>query len=289
MVGAVGVDLSSFMSPCCPYIPHDNNTHYLTTTNPKLKSIGWYANENILETVVEIYPTTADHCDRMFILIRLVMYKLLVKFINVYGDVGDLQSDDNLLFRRAICAGSVDDVKYLVEAGVKADYDDNFAVRWISYKYNDTELLSYLIDNGADIFVYDSCCLGHAAKSDRVAMVKYLLDVGLDVNAHKGLALKAAINNLTNTYRLSEHRDDIATIRLLLNAGADVSKLSVKYLSKVIRRQSSELLQLFIDYGTDFTRLNKSEDCHEVIERNLDMLVAQGVDVKCIIAVLIGR
>lgn len=97
---------------------------------------------------------------------------------------------DRILINSAI-DGDVKKVKDALEAGADVHADDDYALRWASYKGN-TEIVKFLLENSADVHAANDYALRWNSLYGRVEVVKLLLEAGADVHAKNDEALRWA-------------------------------------------------------------------------------------------------
>ena len=242
-------------------------SYYLHDSFPKTR-------ENIIDKYMHV-----NQYQQFQIIQILVSRNELHQYSQMLSPDTDLTAKNNSLLRIAIVNNSIADLKYLIDNGVDITAEDNFAIRTDSYvNSKDTDLTAYLIELGADIYTNDSCPLLHAIINRSYGMVKYLIEAGLDAGNSNSAPVKAAISSM----RHNTLNDYIPIIRLLFDNGADASCLNRYHLEKIVRMFNRELIQLFIDYGTQFGKID-DRDNDELLEEVADMLVTEGVGLGTIL------
>ena len=172
------------------------------------------------------------------------------------ADANDIPEFGSVLFA-AVMSGSLDLVKYLVEEqGVKINADYSPPIVYVQayvHKGQTEDVMRYLIDRGLNIkidqenpYVYsDKTPLIHAAESNKIGLLKYLVEHGADVNIpdERGRTVLVYAKSLELIGYLVEHganvnakdedgvtpllyaafNEDTARIKYLIAQGADVN------------------------------------------------------------------
>lgn len=227
-----------------------------------------------------------------------------------------LSYDDNIFFKIAIIYGAINMIKYLIKEGIDITTDDNFAIKNVVYRkpipceFNfdgknvfglESELISLLITNGANIHVDDDYPLCRAATTNKWHIVMMLLEYGANIHARNDYILTEAaarldeeiirflINHGSNihankscAFRTVVRNTEAGCIKLFLDAGSNVNELTQEDLVAVIQSGSYEVTKLLIENGVDFSIVNNYT--HEKTRNNtssmLNLLEESNVDIK---------
>jgi ankyrin repeat protein len=130
----------------------------------------------------------------------------VVKFIFSKLKNKDIEND-TILHLGAVC-GSLPLVKNSIEKyNVDIHSDDDYALR-ISANNGFTEIVRYLIDNGADIHANNNEALRHSARGRKLEVVKLLIKCKADIHANNNEALRGGIRkgNFEIVKLLIEHQ-----------------------------------------------------------------------------------
>jgi hypothetical protein len=107
-----------------------------------------------------------------------------------YGDVDILKwfminhqiNFDKILWMSAK-HGNLDIVSYLIEHGADIHARRDHALRWCA-KNGHLDVVKYLVNHGADIHSHHNGALFESAANGHLEIVHYLVDKGADINAH---------------------------------------------------------------------------------------------------------
>lgn len=181
---------------------------------------------------------------------------------------------------KLIDAATEDDLSFIQkskEEGLDIHMDDYAAFRKAAER-GSIEVVKYLLDNGADIHIYQDVALIDAATSIRRSLetVKYLVENGANIHANSDLALRRAMN--------CKYFD---VVKYLLENGADVHCLHDWILKHSAARGYYDFAKYLIDNFYDITK-DDNTDYGEVLENaamngNTDivrLLVEKGVSPK---------
>ena len=127
------------------------------------------------------------------------------------------------------------------------DLDKNFklnqeeALFW-AVKNNDAELVSLLIQAGADVTACVNYAIKFASENGHTKVVKLLIDEGADVKADDNYAIKfAAANGHTEV------------VKLLIDEGADVKAENNYAIRRATTNDHTEVVKMLIEAGADET------------------------------------
>lgn len=189
---------------------------------------------------------------------KLALVKKLVK------SGTDLQKPDNVTaypLDYACNRGHFEIVKYLTQHGADVTADNSSAVRAVV-------LLDVFI-NGETI---DNYCISDTSMSDRLKIVKYLVNLGADARAKKDLAVTWACEN-----------GNIELVKYLISIGADITAGKDRTLRSTIINKQYKMFDFLIKFVlgemksyTLLLLLNKKR----MINRDLIKLVAKPMYIK---------
>lgn len=136
------------------------------------------------------------------------------------------------------------------------------------------DTVKILINSGADVHTADlngHTALHFAVESNDVDFIEQLLSLGINVNSKNNCnqmpLFKAAINN-----RGSRH---LKAAKILLKNGADVNLQDQDGkipLYKLVRRASTEIVQLFINFGSDVNKGDENPLFEAILSKNLGVV-----------------
>jgi ankyrin repeat protein len=171
--------------------------------------------------------------------------------------------DVNILLKYALEKKHVETVKYLLDCGaniyeeVKAyDFGEetdgkhmdgsskgNVSLRcplMTIIKKGDMELIKYLVEMGVDVHANDYLAFRLAVKNNQVELAKYLLSIGADVHVRNECALYYAIENGYNEI-----------VNVLLDAGADPNDIDPYILYPAIKDEKYDLIDSLVGNGVN--------------------------------------
>jgi len=99
----------------------------------------------------------------------------------------EINYDWNCL-RWAAIYGSLEIVKFLIENGANIHVWNDWTLRWAA-RNGHLEIVKYLVEKGANIHVMDERALHWAAENGHLEIVKYLVENGADIHAGNDYAL----------------------------------------------------------------------------------------------------
>jgi len=153
---------------------------------------------------------------------------------------------------RAIEKNRFDNVKFLIEHGADIQIKENLGFdalnRAISSPYDNTELVTYLINKGSDINTRTNrpgdTPLHNAAYHGKVDLVKLLLEKGVDVNVQ---------NNYTEApMHKAADQNNVDVLKVLLENGADINlqtRRGITPLDEALFRKRKEATQFLKENG----------------------------------------
>ncbi|QTF49527.1 putative ankyrin repeat protein [Acanthamoeba polyphaga mimivirus] len=191
------------------------------------------------------------------------------------------------LFKIAIVHGNIDVLKLVIDYGIDVSLDDHFAITVCTRRTGNTEnIIQLLIDNGADVtsnsnlpikfaisygnisksiidllinsganihadeYYFAKC----AAKCCDIFALKYVINLGIDVNMENGILLKYVLSDLPYKYGESMY----SCLKILLENGADISFLDENDTLNICRNSKTRNILVFLlDYGFDISFINE--------------------------------
>jgi len=185
-------------------------------------------NEHINEKFEESFDPISDLGIGIIHQIKQWMKSIGENFIN----------KDNALI---VCSkyGKTDFVKYLLDAGADVHAQDDYALRWASYRGH-IKVVKLLLDAGANVHTRNNGALQGASYNGHTDIVKLLLDAGADVHAKNDKALQWA-----------SYYGYIEIVKLLLDAGADVHAQDDYALRWASIYGHTNVVKLLLDAGAD--------------------------------------
>lgn len=135
-----------------------------------------------------------------------------------------------------------------------------------------TEVIKFLMDNGADIYANDNAALRWAARNGHMAAVRLLYDYDADIHAHHDFAL-----------RYAAHNGHTEIVQYLLAQGAHIHAESDEALRWAAEYGHTETVQLLLKHDANI----HAED-NSALKRSannghfdiVDLLVKQGASLK---------
>lgn len=180
-----------------------------------------------------------------------------IKLLKKYGF--DLHSNDQYILKEAIKFVNYDGFIYLLNDGGDVNQISN--------------VLDYFICNYKRM-AYSPTYLDFSAK-----MLQRLVNEGVDVSTNNELLqIFVSYGNYRNS-------------KIMIDAGSDVSSLKPDHLRSMIKYRSSELIELLITSGVDFTILNDANFSYIPSEKTCiqiyNLLNNIGVDTDVLISALV--
>ena len=232
--------------------------------------------------------------------------EVLDVFVDTYKSVGslNLSFDNNVLLKIAIVNNSHNVLWYLLQNGVEATAENNIAIRLAIHP----RIIEELLKHGADATADDNYPICHLAQDDKccVKSIQMLIEHGADIHARNEYPLRAA--SYRRDYELMEyliknganvHADNDFCLRatsidrrcftMLMDAGANISALSAKDISKFLRKRDFDGIELLIEHGADLSVLNNhdfEEKCWTTGPDVVNLMIDQGVNAKQIAIVM---
>ena len=77
----------------------------------------------------------------------------------------------------------------MIEAGANVHAENDLALCWVAYFYNNLSILKYLVEHDANIHAKDDFALRYSAERGHFNIVKYLVENGANVHARNNEAL----------------------------------------------------------------------------------------------------
>ena len=197
----------------------------------------------------------------------------------------DLTAENNLFLKMAVVSKSYGIVKYLLDNGVSASVDDNFAIKIAVSSIDITKLL---LENGADATAEDNYPLCIATQLGRLNIMELLVQYGADIHAREEYPLRAASRRCFPsiiTYLIKHgadihvHNDfplriasihsgkGIGCIKILLDTGANVKALSDQDIFEILMTGYFDGIRLLNQAGVDFTVIN-NYDCRSKCDKD---------------------
>ncbi|AAV50866.1 putative ankyrin repeat protein [Acanthamoeba castellanii mimivirus] len=212
------------------------------------------------------------------------------------------------LFKIAIVHGNIDVLKLVIDYGIDVSLDDHFAITVCTRPISNTEniiqllidngadvtsnnnlpikfailkgtinksVLDLLINNGADIHADEYFCAKYAAKCCYIFALKYIINLGIDVNMENGILLK----NVLSDTAYSSNEYTYSCIKTLLENGADISFLDDNDTLKMCRgSKTRNILILLLDYGFDISFINEYQVKDSSKLSEINKILDQGID-----------
>lgn len=169
------------------------------------------------------------------------------------------------LMMAAAAPGNSATVKLILEKGADVTVADvrGHTALVDAARANNTEAVRLLLEHKQDIDAGDFggvTALGHAAGHSNIAMVKMLLAKGANPNTSLKRELKVRNGLIAASYftplMAAVSRSSLETVRLLLDAGADVKKQDVRGMTPLMLAVASDvanpaIVRLLLDKGSD--------------------------------------
>src|SRR5690625_3996749 len=133
----------------------------------------------------------------------------------------------------------LDDWDYQFPQAYAIDYSNNDPVNLFMYYLinRSTQIINLIIKSGFDIHQRKEGLLRYFVKTGYVDDLEYLIELGADINANDGLALKKAVV-----------RGDVSMTKMLINHAVDVSVIDDSYL-ELIHTNRKEIIKCLCDTG----------------------------------------
>jgi ankyrin repeat protein len=195
---------------------------------------------------------------------HLETFKLLFKQDGAF----DSESKNYDIIDDALVGGNLEAYKLCLEHyGIKWNEHNPKALRVASFHGN-SNIVKYLIEEGADVNSDDSRALQNAAGNDHVEVIRVLISSGADIHAGDDKALRMAANlrqynavrillehgaNVhaynSKAFRLAAWNGDVEAVKLLLSYGADVHAENEVALQNAVMNENKELVEVLLEAG----------------------------------------
>lgn len=191
-----------------------------------------------------------------------------VKFFVKHGVDIDVKKRTALL--RASMHGHLNVVKFMVEkAGCTNQEWINAAMRYAAYE-GYLNIVAYLLDQGANIHIFDNEVLTTASRNGHLALVKFLVKNGANVCAGQNRALQCASENghlnvvkflVNNGAKIHADGDDaliqssykgyFGVVKYLLEHGANIHAQNNKPLVVATYNRNIKICEFLVRHGAD--------------------------------------
>ncbi|AKI80334.1 ankyrin repeat-containing protein [Acanthamoeba polyphaga mimivirus] len=215
-------------------------------------------------------------------------------FIELSNKFGvDLSYNNNMFLKLAVNFSNEEVLNYLIDNGIDVTVENNFAIKLQSGVFGKSSVIHLLINNGADVTVDNYFLYRCAAWQNNKEALEILFSYNPNVDA---TMLLASINpseiyepildflislnadvNINNGVILRKNIQYYPVVKTLLKAGADISYFSTKDLIKIIRSCDKKLIDIYIKFGVDFSKINDIA-IEEKNQEYIDTLINWGVD-----------
>jgi len=159
------------------------------------------------------------------------------------------QAGDNLLFR-AVSSGNIETIGILLDNGFSLDIKTGWGGTPLIYaaRVGQVDVLKFLVSHGADLKAINGgfTLLHDAVFSDRPEAVEYLLDQGLDIEAHG--------DQLGTPLLLAVDFGSFSSAAALIRRGANVNAVDKNGISAIhyaVMKGANALLPLILGKGPD--------------------------------------
>lgn len=149
----------------------------------------------------------------------------------------------------AVSACNINEVKFLLEAKVNVNAEDDYALRLASEK-GYISIVKLLLDNNANVNAMEDYALRFASGNECVSTIEMLLSAKANVHADDDYAIRIASNN--NRFEI---------VSLLIKANADVTADENEALTYAIGNENEKLVKVLLDAKANITMLSEYLDC----------------------------
>jgi ankyrin repeat protein len=120
------------------------------------------------------------------------------------------------------------------------------------------DLVKQLIDQGADVHVYNNSALAFSVRSGHLEVVKYLIDKGADIHDYNDQAFLVA-----SSY------GHLEIVKYLISKGADIHARNDEALTLAYDDRHNDIVKFLIQKGLNMTKsMNIPEDVQEIAIKN---------------------
>lgn len=257
-----------------------------------------------LQSMLDNFPSNDFTLEEKIYFMKWASWRNELNVFSYYAKDVDLEMDSNVFFKYAVCNGSIDIVRFLIESGVDITFDNNYAIKASVFFPN---ILQYLIDQGANFHVNDEFPLRYAVYSDKIFSVILLVENGADIYAKDNDVIKIAVEKqsldiikyfIECGMNVSIENDlifkklwNISYMReYLLELGANPNRLdSNDYWNILVNDNAIEIIQLLIKYGLDMNLVNSKISISNSPKTELvNLLLENGMEMNTLLSILLN-
>ena len=245
---------------------------------------------NDTETI-QLYFSTLSTADITAILKCAIYNYNLDTFINLvpYIKNFDIRIDNDIFLILAVESNNIDSVTYFIDQGLDITTCDNYIINYSLQKISN-EMLELIISYGADININNGTPLIKAVRFGSIKCVEMLINHGADYSLQNYEAVDLSVErgqefvlffinlgidiNMNNDIMLKSAIDirNYEVIKLLLDRGADMTKLSPGDLYDIIASLNIDIISLFLNL--DFSVLNSYFNKNDIFPLlNIDPMI----------------
>ncbi len=197
----------------------------------------------------------------------------MFKRIALWDDAWKTDADGRGFAPLAAEKGHLGLLRFFIEScDVAVDVNSNALLRYAA-ENGHADVVSYLLDKGADLTVYNNSPLRDAAEGGHLAVVKILLQAGADINAFDGAALKEAAAH--------GHKE---LVEFLLARGADPTLDDHEALIKSAENGHADVLQVLMNHPAVDIHAEDDKALKKALEEGhfncAMLLIGKGADVN---------
>nr|AEX62517.1 putative ankyrin repeat protein [Moumouvirus Monve] len=301
-----------------PYNKYEapNNNILLDTLNYSVKNIFMFISSKEEKYLNECFEKKGNDFILNFEKISDMIKNDIIRIIVGNDDINnfELLMDNNIIqnynkldecFKIAVINKSIKILKYLLNMGIDMCHLNNYAIIAGSAIENNADFLHFVIKNGGDINAQNNSPIKFAAYIGCINNFMFLIKNGVDIYNVCEYVCKISLNrfhveiieylvkigidfkqyeDVNNFFRESIRQVYNDSIKLCIDMQLDASVISKYDLQCMLQRDIlPETLKMLINYGIDFTSLNKIKATTEseiIYLKCYDLFVENGVNPK---------
>ncbi|ANB50815.1 hypothetical protein [Powai lake megavirus] len=148
-------------------------------------------------------------------------------------------------------------LQLILSRGGNASTLDNMPIRYAVYTNENINNIILLIKYGANIHTHNDYVFRYAVYHNSYNVVKYCIDIGVDVNINNGIAIKYSIYNSSKMFDI------------LINHGADINYIDGNDIFNLVQNKDIDILKKISDLGVEINQINSiCDDMNKKINDN---------------------
>jgi len=179
---------------------------------------------------------------------KIIINSFVDMFNSISMDAGKMKNDyvylltSSKLYTQLNGTFKNNEIINLVQKFIEYGFDVNSDTTLINVSTTkNLDLFEYLVNNGADIHMYNDQCITYSASLDDLEMVKYLKNIGLNLRTKNDRIYELAIEkNFMDILRYLSDENEFPNY-----------DTNSKYLVKASKRKYLDVVKLLIDHGVN--------------------------------------